>query len=271
MQSVCSVLPMEPWSKVIDARALLAEDPALGRIYDPPFVHFTHQLAGEYDWEGLEPALAGFAVQHRPFEVRTTGLHVFSGGDAGIVVAVFRSPELVEYHRSLWDVISPYADGAVPASYEPASWVPHVTVKRCGQHWDSFGRAMAKLAQHNFAWTFTIDNISVQCDPGQNSLTHYQRLWYALGDDPVVPARPGSNATVIDVIAPAESDPAPNWRVLVRQDDGVELAPEWSAPDYVRVMAAAKCSTVHFAGGRCTVLDGRVVAVEPNTQFPIAG
>ncbi len=272
MQSVCSVLPGEEWQQVIDARALACEDPVLGAIYDPPFAHFTHQLAEEYDWDGLAGALAAFAKQHRPFEVRTTGLQVFSGGDTGPLVTVYRSKQLIEYHEALWQAISPYAIGTVPGFYEPEAWVPHVTIKRCGTHWERFGNLMAQIVQWNFARTFTIDNVSVQCDPGHNSRTHYQRLYYRLGDaTPGSPIAPATNASIIEVTPPPDSDAAPVWRFAVQPDGGVAETVTMSSPELTQVMADARCSEVHFAGGRCRIEDGRIASVVPNAPFPVVG
>lgn len=272
MQSVCSVLPLEQWQHVIEARALACEDPALGAIYDPPFAHFTHQLAEEYDWDGLAPALADFARQQEPFEIQTTGLQVFAGADITTVVAVFRSEALVDYQKAVWQVISPFASGNVPAFYSPELWVPHVTIKRCGTHWQRFGNLMADLAQRSFAWTFTVNNVSVQCDPGHNSRTHYQRLCYRLGDGAPAPVlSPVTNAGITEVTAPEVDAAAPAWRFTVQPDDGPGQTVSISAPELVRVMADARCSEVHFTGGRCQVEDGRLTAVVPNAPHAVVG
>lgn len=180
-QSVCVLLPEEYHQRVIDLRADLSEDPALGAIYDPPFVHFTVQLAPEYDWEGLAVGLAAFARSEKPFAVNTSGLLAFTGGDTGIAISVRRDAALVDFHARAWDVVSKYAQGDPVPFYHPDRWVPHVTIKRCGANPESFGRAMARLGRESFAWTMTVDNIAVQHDPGTNSLTHYLRLRYPLG------------------------------------------------------------------------------------------
>lgn len=84
MQSVCALFPAKFFRRIIDLRAELCEDPALGAIYDPPFVHMTLQLAEEYDWPSLESALVQVAQQHQPFDVRTVGVLAFTGKEAGI-------------------------------------------------------------------------------------------------------------------------------------------------------------------------------------------
>ncbi|MPZ13622.1 MAG: hypothetical protein GEU73_04230 [Chloroflexi bacterium] len=180
MQSVCTLLPSDFYERVIDLRASLSADPALGAIYDPPFVHFTLQLAPEYDWPGLEAALAAFAKRQPPFDVRTVGILAFTGSGTTIAIAPFKDQRLADFHAGIWATVSPFAQGEVDLFYHPERWVPHVTIKRCGPHGESFGKAMASLAKERFSWTMTVDNVSVQHDPGKNSLTHYLRLRFPL-------------------------------------------------------------------------------------------
>jgi 2'-5' RNA ligase len=180
MQSVCSLLPQEFADRIVDARARLSDDPIIGAIYDPPFAHFTHQLAVDYEWGGLASALAEFAKTHKPFEVRTTGILAFTGQGAGIGVGVRIDSRLMEYHSQLWETVSKFALERVDSFYEPANLVPHVTIKRCGTDADAFGKAMAKLANEEFYWNMTIDSVAVQHDPGKNSRTHYLRLRFPL-------------------------------------------------------------------------------------------
>jgi 2'-5' RNA ligase len=269
MLSVCSLLPTEYFNRVVDARALVSEDPLLGAIYDPPFAHFTHQLAEEYDWEGLTEALHDFALSHKPFEARVAGVRASTGRSTGIGLGVSRDTAMMAYHTEVWQLVSKFAVGRVDPFYVPESIVPHVTIKRCDTHWQSFGDAMVKLATWDFAWTFSVNSISVQCDPGHNSLTHYQRVCFPLGSEATEPKRQvATNATILS-IATAES--SPHLKVLEVQVDGCEAQEiTLEGPDVVRLMAEAKSSWAHFGGGRCFVEDARVVTVKPNTPHPIA-
>jgi 2'-5' RNA ligase len=251
----------------------LCEDPLLGAIYDPPFVHFTLQLAEEYDWEGLTAALEGFAKRWTPFELSTVGLLAFTGKGTGIAVSPRKDRSLAEYHAAVWEAISPYAQGRVDPFYHPDRWVPHITIKRCGPHAASFGAAMAKLAQENFAWSMAIDNVAVQHDPGKNSLTHYLRLRCPLaGSGPrEEPPKLRTNATIRDLVEGEASDGSPVWSATIELDEGRKLTQQWDAPAVVRLMADASASPVHFPGARCWVEgDGTVIAVVPNAPFPVA-
>jgi 2'-5' RNA ligase len=271
MQSACSLIPLEFASQIVDARAALSEDPVIGAIYDPPFAHFTHQLAEDYDWDGLGEALADFAAKHQPFEARTSGLLCFTGpNSADVAVAVFRSPDLLAHHAALWHVLRPFARGRVNDFYEPQNLVPHITIKRCGNDADRFGAAMAKLAQRNFKWSMTIDNVSVQCDPANNSQTHFQRLTYALGGiERQTPAAPEWNAIMFDVSQVSLRGGAIAYDARAHNKDGTETLDRWSPSRLVRLMADACASWVYFNGGRCRVEGGKIVAVEPKTPQPI--
>lgn len=265
MQSVCSVIPAEFNQQVVDARALLCEDPLLGAIYDPPFAHFTHQLAEDYDWDGLERALRDFASTRQPFAARTIGLLVATGEDTGITVGVYRSRELIAYHDELWDVIAPFAKGRTRAQDQPPTWLPHITIKRCGAHFESFGAAMTKLSTRRFVWEMTIDNVSVQHDPGQNSLTHYQRLHFPLGGGAGRPDEVETNAAIVA----SEEGTGGAFSLRVLPDGGAESTASLSAPEVARLMAACNASTVYFAGGRCRIEGGRITAVAPKTPRPV--
>jgi 2'-5' RNA ligase len=227
-------------------------------------------LATEYQWQGLTEALQEFAHGHQPFEVRTVGLISFSGENKSVAVAPYKDARLAEYHSELWDVISKFALERIDPFYHPDTWVPHVTIKRCGRNTDDFARAMGLLADQGFAWSFTVDNVSVQYDPGRNSLTHYQRVYFPLGgrSTATTPELPETNGTIVAV---TRRDQIPTvHHVRVQLDDGDTQELDLDAPEVLRLMAAAKSSTVHFPGGRCRLEDGRIVHVEPNTPFPIA-
>jgi 2'-5' RNA ligase len=272
VQSVCSVIPAEFNRQIIEARAGLSEDPLLGAIYDPPFAHFTHQLVEDYDWGGLENALAEFADKHPPFEARSIGLLCATGEDTGITVGVYRSPELVAYHNELWGVILPFAKGRMRKQDEPPTWLPHITIKRCGKHFESFGGAMTRLATRSFVWTMTIDNVAVQHDPANNSQTHYQRLSFPLGgtaNKPLVIRLTHTNATIRSLDQVSRPDGAPVWTLRVKEDAGTDHELQMTAPEMVRLMAGCNASSVYFAGGRCHIESGKVLAIRPKTPYPV--
>jgi 2'-5' RNA ligase len=273
MQTLGLLLADEYAQRAIQARAKVAADPALGRILDPPFAHFTLQMADDYDWSGLESALTAFARQQAPFQIRTVGLLAVTGPSTGITIEPYRDDRLAAFHAALWEVVTPCARGAVAPFYQPDRWVPHVTIKRCGPNRAAFGRAMAALSEDNFIWTMQIDALSVQHDPDNNNLTRYQRLHLKFGDtSPATPrvADPVANATILKVGGPTPGDHQPVWTVTATGDDGSLVEVNWSAPEVVHITAAAKAPLAFFPGARCTVADGGIVWVAANTPAPVA-
>ena len=270
MQSICTLLPDDLAMKVVAARAILAEEPTIGAIYDPPFAHFTLQLAEDYDWDGLAEALKDFAAREEPFEARTLGLLLW--GQSGLDVAVMPHLDdpLREFQARVWRVVSPFAQGNVRKMDTPGGWIPHVTVKRGGSDRTAVGRALTRLVGEQFSGSFAVDNISVQHDPGKNSRTHYQRYLFPLKGANRKREEPGqSNATLREVIE--ERDTAGNAITVLTGDldGGGHFEARWRAPELVRVMAAVRSSELHFVGARCHVSSGIVSNVEPKTPFPI--
>ena len=245
----------------------MAEEPSIGAIYDPPFAHFTQQLAEDYDWEGLGAAIAAFAAKEQPFEAKTLGLWVGGDGEsADVAVIPYASEQMRDFHARLWQVMTPFAQGSVNQFYISENWFPHVTIKRCGTDHEAFGRAMGKLVDTSFRWSFMVDNVSVQHDPGKNSKTHYLRLRFPLGGGDGQPLGIRDTNGMVARLAEGE---AGSWAATVDLDAGGQIEHEWTAPELVWMMASLKCSSTHFEGGRCRVEGGRIVALEPRTPHPL--
>src|SRR5687767_1894334 len=131
MQSICTLLPENLAAKVAEARAIMAEEPSIGRLYDPPFAHFTLQLAEDYDWPRLEAALTEFTRNEKPFEASTIGLLLWGNGD--VAVAPYLSEELRAFQERFWRSVEGSAIGRVRSMDTPGTFVPHVTIKRTGE------------------------------------------------------------------------------------------------------------------------------------------
>jgi 2'-5' RNA ligase len=271
VQTLGLLLPEPFATRVIEARARLAEDPILGRIHDPPFAHFTVQMADDYDSDGLAHALAEFARQREPVPIRTVGLLTVTGPSMGITLEPYRDDRLARFHADLWDIVTPFAHGTVAPFYLPDRWVPHVTIKRCGPNGAAFGRAIAVLSGDTFLWHMTVDTLVVQHDPENNNLTRYQRLAARLGaSEPGVRPPVELNATILEVVEPASDACDPRWKARIRSDDARKVELHWSAADTVRVMSAARAPLCYFRGARCRLDADVVVAVQPVTPAPIA-
>jgi hypothetical protein len=215
----------------------------------------------------LNTALAAVAGQFQPFDMRTVGVLAFTGRQASIAIAPYKDEQLTKFHAAVWETSTPFANGRVDPFYEPGRWVPHVTLKRCGENDQSFGRAMQRLTHEGFAGTIPLEAIGVQHDPGKNSLTHYMRLRFPLGRSTDRVDQIQTNATITNIVQITADDPS---RLLtIRTGDGREIKTVWTASDIVRETATAQSSLVHFSNARCRVEGDRIVAVVPNTPFPV--
>src|SRR5690349_3549811 len=91
------------------------------------FPHFTYQVVESYELEEVEKILAQVAQSAGVFHVSTSGLGVFTGERPVLYVPVVRTQALNEFHRLLWEQITPLASG-IHVHYQPRNWFPHITL-----------------------------------------------------------------------------------------------------------------------------------------------
>ncbi|HEU0166510.1 MAG TPA: 2'-5' RNA ligase family protein [Chloroflexota bacterium] len=243
----------------------------MGAVYDPPFAHMSLQMAEDYDWEGLAPALRNLAQGWKPFEVRTFGLLLATGKSMGVMVAPNKDQAIAELQAAVWEVATPFARGQVDPFYEPAVWPPHVTIKRAGSDAEALGRGIARLAREDFRWTIRIACIAVQHDPAKDGQTRYQRLCFPFGGGaPIATAAIEPNATILGCSDRLEADGRRTWTADVRLDAGQRVVLTLDAVAMVHLSAAARAAWPHFIGARCRVEGEQLTGVLPNTPFPVA-
>lgn len=111
MHGVVSLLDSTYYRVVEDLWAELERAFAVDGVYVTPYPHFSYQVAPQYDIEGLEAILRHFAFNSAAFQVRTTGLGIFTGVSPVLYISVVRSPELTRFHKRLWQKISQVGSG----------------------------------------------------------------------------------------------------------------------------------------------------------------
>jgi 2'-5' RNA ligase len=131
-----------------------------------PFPHFSYQVAADYQEDELDDALRTFAADHQPFTVTTAGLGIFAGSQPVLVTTVVRSPDLSHVHRELWQAVDGIGSG-VNDLYRPARWMPHITLAHFDLTPPLLGEVVAVLADRDFQWTISIDNVAVIWDTGK--------------------------------------------------------------------------------------------------------
>ncbi len=81
-----------------------------------------------------------------------------------LYIRVVRSPELTQFHEALWQEISGTASG-IEDYYHPAHWVPHITIGIGDIRKDNLSQIVHLLAERDFNWEMTVDNIALIYEP----------------------------------------------------------------------------------------------------------
>ena len=160
MHGVVSFLDPKHHQLVKDLWAELAREFAVSKVYQAPEPHFSYQLARHYNIKSLESVLRRFAASKTSFQVRAAGLGIFTKPRLVLYIPVVRSPELMQFHEALGQEISSTASG-VEEYYYPSRWMPHITLGIGDINKDNLSRIVHFLAERDFNWEITIDNIGL--------------------------------------------------------------------------------------------------------------
>jgi hypothetical protein len=141
-------------------------------VYVTPYPHFSYHVSRLYDPERLLPALGRLASASSPFRVRTTGLAAFAGEQPVLFIALEKSEPLSRFQRKVWEAAEAASSGSV-AYYDPAHWVPHITVGEKDLTAANLPRILSHLAGRSFAWELTVSDLGVILDtPDGQKLQH---------------------------------------------------------------------------------------------------
>jgi 2'-5' RNA ligase len=158
MDGIVSLLDPQHAGMVEEIWAELQREFGLRGIYATRFPHFSYHLADYYDVEQLIPILQDFVRGRAPFQVITTGLGIFTGGQLVLYIPVVRGPQLCQMHTALWDAVAP-ASHAVKLVYGPETWVPHITLAYGDIQPDALPDVVRFLRERDFDWHITIDRL----------------------------------------------------------------------------------------------------------------
>ncbi|MEO6061139.1 MAG: 2'-5' RNA ligase family protein [Thermoflexales bacterium] len=120
-----------------------------------PWPHLSFHIAPRYDLIRLEAGLRPLARETRPFEVRTTGLGIFTGPTPVLYLAVTRSPALSALHARAWAACDAAAQDSSDL-FAPNVWVPHITLAHLDVTPANLPGLIADLGGRDFAWTITL-------------------------------------------------------------------------------------------------------------------
>jgi 2'-5' RNA ligase len=164
MHGVVSLLDCKHYQRVKDLWAELAREFAVSGVCVPSYPHVSYQVARRYNVKSLEPVLRRFAASKTSFQVRAGGLGIFNGPHPVLYIPVARSPELTQFHEALWQEIFSTGSG-IEDYYHPAHWVPHITIGIGDMKKDNLSQIVRLLAERDFNWEMTVDNIALIYDP----------------------------------------------------------------------------------------------------------
>jgi 2'-5' RNA ligase len=165
MNGIVSLLDDKHYELVENLWAELERKFGLKGIYITPFPHFSYQVAEHYEVELLESILQRFALKSAKFKVKTTGLGIFTGAQPVLFIPVVRSPEITLFHQTLWPEIFGVGSGIV-AYYSAENWIPHITLAHGDIHQDNLPDIIRFLAEREFNWEITVNNLSFIHDTG---------------------------------------------------------------------------------------------------------
>jgi 2'-5' RNA ligase superfamily len=165
MHGIVTLLDNDHYRLIEDLWAELERRYSVRGVYITPYPHFSYHVAQDYDVYKIEPVLQRITSNITTFKVRTSGLGVFTGNSPVLYIPVARSLELTQLHEELWQEVATASSG-VQQYYHPGQWMPHITIGFGDISKDNLSQIIPFLAERNFSWEITVDNIALIYDTG---------------------------------------------------------------------------------------------------------
>lgn len=125
-----------------------------------PIPHFSWQGADEYNESELGMVLRNTASETEKFNIKTSGIGVFTKPSFVVYISIVKSDELIALHQKVWErtrtlanVINPY--------YQPESWIPHITIAQGPIDPSTLCCIVNKISFRSFNWNIRVDNLAV--------------------------------------------------------------------------------------------------------------
>lgn len=142
-------------------------------VYVTPFPHFSYHVASDYNSEMLAPILHKVAVNQAPFQVRASGLGIFTGEAPVLYIPVVRNPALTQLHELLWQELFNTGNGVLEY-YHPDHWIPHITIGFGDLNGDNLAHIVRYLSKRPFSWQITVDNLTFIGNSGNGQEVKYR-------------------------------------------------------------------------------------------------
>jgi 2'-5' RNA ligase len=165
MHGIVTLLDNDHYRLIEDLWAELERRFSVHGVYITPYPHFSYHVAQDYDLDLVESVLKRITSNIMKFKVRTSGLGIFTGASPVLNIPVVRSLELTQLHQEIWQEIATASSG-VQEYYHPEQWMPHITIGFGDINKDNLSQIIPFLAQRDFSWEITVNNIAVIYDTG---------------------------------------------------------------------------------------------------------
>jgi 2'-5' RNA ligase len=174
MEGIVSLLPEHHYRQIEDLWSELQQAFAVQGVYITPYPHFSYHVAQHYEKEKVTPLLKRITSNITKFQVRTSGLGIFTGASPVIYIPVVRSLELSQLHEELWKELSSVssASSGMQDYYSPAQWMPHITIGFGDITSENLPAIVHWLHERDFTWEFTVDNLAIISDTGSKNELH---------------------------------------------------------------------------------------------------
>ncbi len=173
MVGIVSLLDDLHYHLVEDLWAELQQKFGVQGVYITPYPHFSYHVASDYAVEMLVPILHRVSGEQAPFQVRTSGLGIFTGEAPVLYIPVARNPILTQFHAALWQELSNTGNNALEY-YHPNHWIPHITIGFGDVNNANLAHIVRYLSGRDFSWQVTIDNLTLIYDSGNGQEVKYR-------------------------------------------------------------------------------------------------
>lgn len=138
---------------------LLETECSLSGIRNIPYPHFSWLTGADFSDKHIFDLLEDLCKKLEPFEIKTTGIGIFTGDEPIIYLPLVKTKKLFEYHQMIWALIENHVS-EVNSYYSPENWIPHITIGFGDVTTDRLSCAVRNLSKYDLSMTITIDNLS---------------------------------------------------------------------------------------------------------------
>jgi len=162
MYTIASLLDVDSEIGIKGLWHILEEKCSLRGIKLTPLPHITWLASQDYQVDEVESFLETFTSHHKPFEIRTSGLGLFTGDRITLYLALVHSTRLTQLHKELWTRLK--RPGLANYYYAPDYWVPHITLANKDVDQANISCAIGELAGKSMNFNINIPSIAILYD-----------------------------------------------------------------------------------------------------------